>query len=75
MSEDKLLNLAQLAEALGVSYQFAKDASTAGLPLIAGRTTRNDAFKWMREHPDFRAEARLARARQKKRGKQRRAPA
>ena len=66
VTDEKLLNLMQLADTLGVSYQFAKDASRAGLPLIAGRTTRSAAMEWFVAHPDFRAEARLARARAKK---------
>jgi len=71
VDEEKLLNLMQLAGALGVSYQFAKDAHRAGMPLMGGRTTRSAAMAWMTEHPDFRAEARLARAVGRKRpGKQ-----
>ncbi len=61
MGEEKLLNLMQLADDLGVAYQYAKDAHRAGLPLMGGRTTRSAAIAWMAEHPDFRAEARLAR--------------
>jgi hypothetical protein len=60
--EEKLLNLMQLAEDLGVAYQFDKHAHRAGLPLMGGRTTRSATMVWMAEHPDFRAEARLARA-------------
>ena len=67
MHEEKLLNLMQLAEALGVAYQYAKDAHRAGLPLMGGRITRSAAMEWMAEHPDFRAEARLARAITRKR--------
>jgi hypothetical protein len=62
MLEVKLLNLKQLADAFGVPYQYVKDASTAGLPLIGGRITASSAMAWLEAHPDFRAEARMARA-------------
>jgi len=65
MEHEKLLNLTQLADELGVSYQFTKDASTSGLPLYGGRTTYSDARAWIEVHPDFREQARLIRATQK----------
>ena len=64
MSE-KLFNLTELAEELGVPYQYVKDASTAKLPLFGGRTTCLDAMAWFRANPDFRDKARLIRANQK----------
>ena len=66
MPEEKLLNLMQLANDLGVPYQYVKDAHTAGLPLMGGRTLRSAALTWLTQNPDFRAQARFIRAHSKK---------
>lgn len=56
----KLLNLTQLAEHLGVKYQFVKDMRMVGFSLpIGGLTTLNHAIDWLNANPNFREDAQV----------------
>lgn len=56
----RLLNLTQLAEHLGVSYDFVKDMRKMGFTLpIGGLTPLSHALDWLNENPNFREDARL----------------
>lgn len=50
----RLLNVTQLAAALGVSTTFIKRMRWAGFPMPGGRSTVLWAHKWLRANPDFR---------------------
>jgi len=58
--DHRLLNGKQLAEELGVSYDFVKEMRLAGfIPPISGLTTLSYAIAWLNRHPNFREDARI----------------
>lgn len=61
IDSDKLLNLKTLAGELGVGYSFTRAMRKAGLQTPGGRTTLNDARRWLRSHPEFRVSTYLHR--------------
>lgn len=50
----RLLNLMQLAYALGVSYAYTRAMKKQGCPFPGGRTLIKDALDWLKQNPDFR---------------------
>ena len=55
-----LLNGRQLAQRLGVKYDFVKDMRLAGFqPPISNLTTLSHAITWINRHPNFREDARI----------------
>jgi hypothetical protein len=56
----RLLNGRQLAECLGVKYDFVKDMRLVGFnPPMSGLTTLTYAREWLNRHPNFREDARI----------------
>ena len=56
----QLLNLKQLSNRLGVSYDFVKDMRLMGFDMPFGSlTTLTHALDWINENSDFRADARI----------------
>jgi hypothetical protein len=59
-ADHRLLTGKQLAEELGVSYDFVKEMRLAGfIPPISGLTTLSYALAWLNRHPNFREDARI----------------
>lgn len=59
-SDHRLLNGHQLAEFLGVKYDFIKDMRLTGFqPPIGGLTTASYAMSWLNRNPNFRGDARI----------------
>lgn len=59
-ADHRLLNGKQLAEKLGVKYDFVKDMRLVGfVPPMSGLTTLSYALAWLNRHPNFREDARV----------------
>lgn len=58
---EPLLNLKQLAKALGVGYSFARAMHNAGLETPGGRVTESAARRWLKQHPAFKVSENLKR--------------
>ena len=59
-ADHRLLNGRQLAEELGVKYDFVKEMRLVGfIPPISGLTTLSYASAWLNRHPNFREDARI----------------
>jgi len=48
-----LFNLGELALVFDVGRDFVKAMTRTGFKTFGGRTTTEDALKWLRKHPDF----------------------
>ena len=58
--DHRLLNGKQLAEKLGVKYDFVKEMRLVGfVPPVSGLTTLSFALAWLNRHPNFREDARI----------------
>jgi len=58
--DHRLLNGKQLAEELGVKYDFVKEMRLAGfIPPMSGLTTLTFARDWLNRRPNFREDARI----------------
>lgn len=59
-ADHRLLNGKQLAEKLGVKYDFVKEMRLVGFnPPISGLTTLTYALDWLNRYPNFREDARI----------------
>lgn len=59
-ADHRLLNGKQLAEELGVKYDFVKEMRLVGfVPPVSGLTTLSYALAWLNRHPNFREDARI----------------
>lgn len=59
-ADHRLLNGKQLAEELGVKYDFVKDMRLVGFrPPMGGLTTLSYALAWLNRYPNFREDARI----------------
>lgn len=59
-ADHRLLNGRQLAEKLGVKYDFVKEMRLVGfIPPVSGLTTLSYALAWLNRHPNFREDARI----------------
>jgi len=59
-ADHQLLNGKQLAEKLGVKYDFVKEMRLVGFnPPISGLTTLTYALDWLNRYPNFREDARI----------------
>jgi hypothetical protein len=58
--DHRLLNGKQLAEELGVKYDFVKEMRLVGfVPPVSGLTTLSFALAWLNRHTNFREDARI----------------
>lgn len=51
--EYRLLNLKDLADVLDVPYTYVSAMKRAGMLMIGGRITIQEALEWRRNNPDF----------------------
>ena len=59
-ADHRLLNGKQLAEELGVKYDFVKEMRLVGfVPPLSGLTTLSFALAWLNRHTNFREDARI----------------